>query len=83
MIIENLCILLGWCSAINAVVLLVWFLAFVLARNLIFIIHTRWFKLSDERFDEIHYTIMGYYKIAWLFFNLLPYLVLRFAQFNQ
>ena len=83
MTIENLCILLGWCSAINAVILLVWFLAFVLARNLIFIIHTRWFKLSDGRFDEIHYTLMGYYKITWLFFNLLPYLVLRFAQFNQ
>ena len=83
MTIENLRILLGWCSAINAVILLVWFLAFVLARGLIFNIHTRWFKLSDGRFDEIHYTLMGYYKIVWFFFNLLPYLVLRFAQFNQ
>ena len=80
--VENLRILLGWCSVINTVILLVWFLAFVFARDLIFQMHARWFKLSQERFDEVHYTMMGYYKIAWFLFNLLPYLVLRFAKFN-
>ena len=80
--IENLRILLGWCSVINTVILLVWFLAFVFARDLIFQMHARWFKLSQERFDEVQYTMMGYYKIAWFLFNLLPYLVLRFAKFN-
>ena len=34
--VENLRILLGWCSAINTVILLVWFLAFVYARDQIF-----------------------------------------------
>ena len=80
--IENLRILLGWCSVINMMILLVWFLAFVFARNLVFKMHTRWFRISEERFDEIHYTMMGYYKLAWFLFILLPYLVLRFAQFN-
>jgi len=80
--IENLRILLGWCSVINMMILLVWFLAFVFARNLVFKMHTRMFRISEERFDEIHYTMMGYYKIAWFLFNLLPYLVLRFAKFN-
>ena len=80
--VENLRILLGWCSAINTVILLVWFLAFVYARDQIFQMHKRWFKLSEERFDEVHYAMMGYYKIAWILFNLLPYLVLKFAKFN-
>ena len=80
--IENIRILLGWCSVINTVILLVWFLAFVFSHDLIFKIHTRWFKISEERFDEIHYTMMGYYKLAVMLFNLLPYLVLRFVQFN-
>ena len=80
--IENIRILLGWCAVINTVILLVWFLAFVFAHDLIFKIHTRWFKISEERFDEIHYTMMGYYKLAVMLFNLLPYLVLRFAKFN-
>ena len=80
--VENLRILLGWCSVINTVILLVWFMAFVYARDQIFQMHNKWFKLSEERFDEVHYTMMGYYKIAWGFFNLLPYLVLKFAKFN-
>ena len=80
--VENLRILLGWCSAINTVILLVWFLAFVYARDQIFQMHNKWFKLSEERFDEVHYTMMGYYKIVWILFNLLPYLVLKFAKFN-
>ena len=65
--VENLRILLGWCSVINTVILLVWFMAFVYARDQIFQMHKRWFKLSEERFDEVHYIIMGYYKIAWGF----------------
>jgi hypothetical protein len=60
-------------------VLMVWFLAFVFARDFVFRIHTRWFKIPEERFDEIHYTMMGYYKLAFALFNLVPYLALRIA----
>ena len=70
---------LGWCSAINIGVLMVWFLAFVFARDFVFRIHTRWFKIPEDRFDEIHYTMMGYYKLAFGLFNLVPYLALRIA----
>ena len=70
---------LGWCSAINMGMLMVWFLAFVFARDFVFRIHTRWFKIPEDRFDEIHYTMMGYYKLAFGLFNLVPYLALRIA----
>ena len=69
--------LLGWCSAINIGVLMVWFLAFVLARDFVFRIHTRWVKIPEERFDEIHYTMMGYYQLVVFVFYLIPYLALR------
>ena len=80
--IENLRTLLGWCTILNMGILVVWFLAFVFAHDLVFRMHTRWFRISEERFDEIHYTMMGYYKLAAFLFNLAPYLVLRFANFN-
>ena len=80
--IENLRSLLGWCTLINMGMFAVWSLAFVFAHDLVFKVHTRWFKISEERFDEIHYTMMGYYKLAVILFNLAPYLVLRLAQFN-
>lgn len=80
--IENLRTLWGWCTVLNVGMLAVWSLAFVFARDLVFKVHTRWFRISEERFDEIHYTLMGYYKLAVFLFNLAPYLVLRLANFN-
>ena len=80
--IENLRSFLGWCTILNMGMLVVWSLAFVFARDLVFKVHTRWFRISEERFDEIHYTLMGYYKLAVFLFNLAPYLVLRLANFN-
>ena len=80
--IENLRTFLGWCTFINVGMFAVWSLAFVFAHDLMFKVHTRWFKISEERFDEIHYTMMGYYKLAVILFNLTPYLVLRLVQFN-
>ena len=58
---------------------LVTVLAFVFARDFVFRTHTRWFKIPEERFDEIHYAMMGYYKLAFALFNLVPYLALRIA----
>ena len=79
---ENLRIFLGWCTVINLGILLYWIIALVFARDLVFQTHTWWFEISEERFDEIHYTMMGYYKLAVLLFNVTPYLVLRFAKLS-
>jgi hypothetical protein len=35
-------------------------------------LHTRWFKLSVETFDAIHYAGMSVYKIGVILFNLAP-----------
>ena len=79
---ENLRTFLGWCTVINLGILLYWFLAIAFAHDFVFQTHTWWFEISEERFDEIHYTMMGYYKLAVLLFNVTPYLVLRFAKFS-
>ena len=80
--IENLRILLGWSAVVNMGILIAWWLAFVFAREMIFKMHTRWFKISEERFNEMHYTMMGYYKLAMILLTVVPYLVLRMADFN-
>ena len=80
---DNLRIFFGWCSVINLGILLYWIIALVFARDLVFQTHTWWFEISEERFDEIHYVMMGYYKLAVLLFNVTPYLVLRFAKFSS
>jgi hypothetical protein len=65
------------CLIINYAILLWWFAAFVFARGWMFKLHSRWFHLSEELFDGIHYTTMGIYKIGILLFNLVPYIALR------
>jgi hypothetical protein len=39
--------------------------------------HCKWFKLSEERYDTIHYAGMAIFKIGIFLFNLVPYLAMR------
>lgn len=65
-----------WCLLINYGALLAWFVAFWFGHHWMFTLHSRWFHLSEERFDGIHYLGMALYKIGILLFNLVPYLAL-------
>jgi hypothetical protein len=65
-----------WNTAINYGILLVWFGVFVAAHDWLFRMHTRWFKLSAENFDTLHYTGIAIYKIGILLLNLVPLIAL-------
>ena len=68
---------LAWCTLINMVLLLFWFVFFIGARDWMYGWHRRWFNLSPEAFDAAHYAGMGLFKTAFVLFNLVPYLALR------
>ena len=68
---------LGWCSIINIGLLLWWFFAITVLHDWVYRIHRKWFKLSVEKFDEIHYTGIALFKILVLVFNIVPYCALR------
>ena len=57
---------------------MIWFLAIIFARDWIKQVHGKWFNLSDETFDAIHYGGMAIYKIGILLFNLVPLIALYF-----
>lgn len=71
--------LLLWCVGINYAVLLVWFGAFVGAHDWLYRMHARWFKLSVETFDALHYAGVAIYKIGILLFNVVPLAALYFS----
>ena len=77
MTVEIIRDVLGWCSVINVGLLLFWWLWFMLGHDFIYRFHGKWFKLSMERFDAIHYTLIGIFKIGIFLFNIVPYLALR------
>jgi len=68
---------LAWCSIINVGVLIYWWLFFTLAHGFVYRIHGKWFKLSVEKFDAIHYTGMAFFKMSIILFNIVPYIALR------
>ena len=65
-----------WCVVINYIVLIVWFLIFLFARDPLYRLHTRWFRLSPEQFDVTMYGSMALYKIGVILLNLVPLLAL-------
>ena len=65
-----------WCTVINYGILLVWFLFFVFAHDWIHRIHGKWFRLSSDQFDALHYAGMTIFKVGIILFNLVPLVVL-------
>ena len=76
MTLELLRNLLLWSAGINYLILTWWFLVFTFSHDWVYRLHGRWFALSEEHFDAIHYAGMAFYKIAVLMFNLVPGLIL-------
>lgn len=74
--LETLKSFLLWCTILNFAVLFLWLAMLAFAREWMKRLHGRWFRLGDETFDAIHYSLMGLYKIGILLFFLMPLLAL-------
>ena len=68
---------LGWCAVFNMGLLLWWFLFLAFAHDWVYRMHSKWYKIPEEKFDSIHYAGMAFFKIIVLAFNIVPYLALR------
>jgi hypothetical protein len=66
-------------TLVNYSLVTVWFLTFVYAHDALYQLHTKWFRLSPQDFDKIHYSAMAAYKIGVLLLNLVPLIALAIA----
>ena len=73
---SDLCEFFKWCLIINAGFLVFWYIFYLAARDTMYRIHSRWFKLTEEKFASIHYRLMAQYKIAVIILNLVPLIAL-------
>jgi hypothetical protein len=65
-----------WNAALNYAILVVTFLAWVLAGDFFHRLHARWFAMDRGQGDRAIYLMLGFYKLGiWMFF-LIPWLVL-------
>jgi hypothetical protein len=68
--------LLLYSLAFNYAILIIWFGIFSLAHDSMYRLHSRWFNLSVETFDAIHYASMALYKIGIMLLNITPLIAL-------
>lgn len=69
-----------WCALVNYGVLLWWFAVVWFAHGWLYRLHSRWFRISMEAFDTIHYGGMAVYKVGVLLLNLVPYVALSIVR---
>lgn len=75
--IETIRDFLGWCTLINIGVLLLMTVSLISMRPMISRLHARMFGFSESLLPMEFYRFIGYYKMAVLILNLVPYLALR------
>jgi len=64
------------CTILNYLILLLWFIAFSVGHDWMYRLHGRWFRLTADQFDSLHYGGMAVYKIGILLLNLVPLIAL-------
>jgi hypothetical protein len=69
-----------WCTVINYGILLMWFFAFMMAHDWMYEFHGRWFDLSVDQFDMLHYAGISIYKLGIILLNLVPYIALHIVK---
>ena len=65
-----------WCTIINGIIYLEWVLFFFFAPDFVYRMQNRWFPLPRETYNVIIYSLLGIFKLIFIFFNIVPYLAL-------
>jgi len=77
MTVEFFTSFLAWCTLINLAVFLIWWAFIAAGGSWMQRTQAKWFRVREESVPAVHYKVMAYFKLLWVFFNLTPYLVLR------
>ncbi len=68
-----------WCFVINMGILLWWAGFLLFAKDWVYALHSRFFNISRQHFDMIHYAGMTFFKVFIFAFNLVPFIALSIA----
>jgi hypothetical protein len=69
-----------WCTIINGGILVVWTVFYMFAPDLVYRIQSNFIPISRETFNMAMYGFIGFFKIIFLVFNVVPYVVLLIMQ---
>jgi len=67
----------AWCTVINGAFLLLWIVLDLTAKGVMIDISGRFFGVGEDKALWLNLVGISFYKLAILFFNLVPYIALR------
>lgn len=70
--------LLGWCLLLNLSLLLLWSGLLLLWADGLYALSRRFVPVEKSTFFTLHYALLGAYKLAIYFFNVMPYVALKY-----
>lgn len=74
--IQKLTAFFKWCTIINGVLLVVSITGCILGPDLGYTIQSKLFHIPRETINVAIYLFLGLFKVAWIIFNVVPYVAL-------
>jgi len=74
--IQTLTTFFMWCTIVNGALLVLWITMLILVPDFVYRTQSKWFPISRETFNVVIYSFIGLFKIVFLVFNVVPYVVL-------
>jgi len=65
-----------WCTIINGALLFFWVTMCMVAPDLVYRTQKIWFPIPRETYNVVMYSFLGFFKIVFLIFNVVPCLAL-------
>jgi len=72
-----------WMTVINFLILLTSTFGVVMLTQEIKFLHSKMFHVSPNELSQIYLEYLAWYKLLWMFFNLVPYISLRVMIANK
>jgi len=74
--IQTLTAFFMWCTIINGAMLVLSAAMIMLAQDFVYSMHSKWFHIRRETFNVAIYSFLGFFKIVFIVFNVVPYVAL-------
>lgn len=78
--IQKLKQILGWCSVLNTILLVLSALTFMLLGDWIYTLYKDLFQMSSDDLFSLWFISLAVYKILIITFNIIPYIAIRLTE---
>jgi len=74
--IQTLTTFFMWCAIINGILFIYWVLICKFAPDFVYRMQSKWISIPRETYNVLMYSFLGFFKIIFLVFIVVPYVAL-------